>query len=460
MNILKNMDLCILLQGSLQLSKVILVILTFFSLNTFSETYRVMLPEIPERINYKDYKINYNFFILNQLYEPLLKITGNGFQSRILSFWNSSHNSKEFKLCYNDGLSFSNGKDISLKTFKTGLEGILDRMNYSYSLVPVDSKCVRIFLKKSEPDFFKRLVSFEFVLTYEDEGGIYGISPYEIESFIPGESLVLTTKKPFRFKKILFKKSFDFERISPLEVHEYNFMKKEVIPEIVKEKFRRFSYFLVEATYLLINIKNSKIREILFNCLDRKKLHEIVYGNIYSLKKMNTFFPLGVFENLNPKIEQKCIYPSLKNKVQFTFYYFEKNSNGELLINYMNEKLKSIGISIKLKKIEIGEFVKILQSNEKKYDLAIIAHGGRSIEEYLSSFFNSNFRYRVLNEAENFEKTNKRLNIKQSVNYLVNKRPVLPLVQLKKFFYYPAEIEIPKVGNERDINNYKIYEIK
>jgi len=454
------MALIMYLRASLSLTLNLVLFLSFGAQNSSAETFRVLLPAVPKKLDHNDFLINYNFFILNQLFEPLFYLTGDGYKSRILSHWSSDIDGQKYNFCHQKGIYFSNGKEVDIKNFEKSLSSLLKKMGKKYKIFKANDTCIKISFSKMFPDFIKRLTLFDNVLVLDDEKGKYGISQYKLSSFTPGEEIILASSENIRFNKVIVRKKFDEKKVKPLDIHEYNFVAYDHIPNMVKDKFRKFSFFLVESTYLLINISDPQVRSIIYNCVNRELVHEIIYGKEYSLKHMKSFFPVGVFESLNLEILQKCPAKKLGRKKEIGIYYFENNSNGEKLVEYINHTLNPYGISARLQKIGLNQFVNVLQSKEKKYDIAIIAHGGKSVNQYLSSFLDPDFRFRVIKKNVLAEKQFKIYDKKQKLEALVDSKFVLPLVQVKKFFYYPESLIMPKVGNERDINNYKIYEVK
>ncbi|OFZ27177.1 MAG: hypothetical protein A2381_11010 [Bdellovibrionales bacterium RIFOXYB1_FULL_37_110] len=436
----------------------IIFFLLFLTRITFGETFKVFLPDIPEVIDNKDHRTNYKFFYINQLFEPLFYYTGEGYKSRILENWNANTGFDNYQLCLRDDSYFSNGMklttDILINNLKSFIGNVVVKIHIE------SSKCLRLKFLLPYPEFVEKFSSFDYVITFTDQKGSYGISPYKITRFIPGKEILLTSiDSRLKYSSILilnFRNKQTFDGI----VQEYNYLNYVDIPNNIKKDYNKYAYFHVEASYLLTNDKDKKIRDIVYNCVDQKTIHEIVYGEDTTFRVMDEFFPLGVLEKLNYKIKRKCVFNGLEKRREIRFTYFQDKQKRIQLENYFNSVLNKYNIFIKAQQVGVNEAAKMLESKEKDYGVALILHGGRSIKDYMISFTNDSEKDRIIDTIDGIYKSKTKLSNEEKMHRLIKFNYVLPLVQIKKYYYYPRNFELPKVSNNMDLNNYKVYELK
>ncbi len=446
-----------------------------------SETYNVLVPNIPKTLNFKEFNFVPFFFILRQLHETIFKnVTESKYETDIIDSLTINNNFKMFTLCLKTGLNFSNGDavivDHLLFNLKLHVENKVLKKT-PLSITKKNKQCLSIVFESSYYKFIYDLSVEKSIFIHPksiNDRSLLGISPYKISKWTE-EILVLKawekTQQP-NIKTINFykwannhekRKSLgynlasidDFNKIVPTQDQKPYLIKQNKIPIV--------SMITIG---LILNIQDSGLRKTVWNCTKLDNLRRI-YPELDFLP-IKAYLPVGFLGGERGNVSQKC--QSQKEKVikKLKVVTYRKEL-AERFQSILDKDLVPLNIKPEVVYYEAPEFTKVI--GEGKYDIMLTSMDMDYID-YMRNFeiFYSksklkltsvenpilNKYYVIFPDLANYE--SKEQVLKTMSRSLVENHQILIMGQISRDYYFSKKFIWPL--NEKINANYQIKNLK
>ncbi|MBF0363854.1 MAG: hypothetical protein HQK49_22735, partial [Oligoflexia bacterium] len=178
-----------------------------------AETYKVVVPSIPDSLSYNDFNYTQYYFILNQLHKRMFSnVTESSYDTELFKTVKVKENHKNFDFCLKPDIKFSSGLSLTPSVIKENIDffhkkGIIKQKPNKYN---ISNDCLSIYFPKPYFDFIFDL-SFERAVVADpmsfNDKFLIGLSEYKILNFVKGKKLELVAykEKPFIDKIIFYK---------------------------------------------------------------------------------------------------------------------------------------------------------------------------------------------------------------------------------------------------------------
>jgi len=469
--------------GSRTLLFLFVMIFPFLCSYLFASSYKVLLPEIPDKLNYEGFNYAHSFFVLRQLHETTFKnVTLTKYESELVEKLKVKLNHKDFSFCIKENVKFSNGKILSNSIYKENLLRFEKVRVLKYSIKAVEligSKCINVKFSQSYKKFIFDLSAETAVIVYPpsfDKEILIGISPYTISKMNKNE-LVLTLESHVKNKPYIT--GIYFYRWHPAQkerskigynlnqIHDFNQI-PGISEEIAQQKLKQIKVpmFGMSLVTFIFNIQDFKLRDLLWNCLTLSQIQ-----TLYPEKKfinLKAYLPFGILGGEKGSINQKCPNNMILNKRKILIITYRKDKL-EKLSETLGKLLKPLSISPEIKALDINQFSKSLAN--RSYDVAMTGLELHNID-YMRNFsiFYSRSKDRITKVSNSVIDKNlpqfhtlrsydqKETVLKRMSRSLIFNRQLLILGQIWNNYHFPKNILI---NPQKSMNaNYQIKFLK
>lgn len=420
--------------------------------------FRVAMIEIPQRINPDDTDVNYAFYVIRQLYEPIFIF--NSFNtpiSGVLESWESNDNHQTYKFCLKKNIHFSNGKPLTVSILKDNIQ-YFDNKNFfkkRISSLKINGDCLDISFNEPYALFISDLMSYKMAIVDPDTRAsniVVGISPYYVAE-MNDKYIHLSTNYPLKYKNVYIVKWEPNKGDNLWNYDDINLIPGRYLNESETSKYMdEYNINLLKTYVLIINNPDPNIRKYLFNCIDYSGLRKLLYPSRKDFIDIGGVLPEGLPGAIESPVEQKCPDEPLKQRKSVKLLTFFSDSIKDLQ-NYMSTSLKKTNIDVEVLPIRPNELIDIMRSDEKKYDMTIV---GLDAFYSLSMSFFEHFMpgksmwttVQNLDLEKNIENYYKAENVDLQTNFLkqankslIDNYQVIPLFQENRTFYFSKKVK-------------------
>lgn len=429
--------------------------------------------------------------ILFNIYEGLVKVQSNGeLKPAIAESYSISNNGKTYSFVIRKNIKLSNGDLLTPQEVKKSFEKVMDNNFYGNS----KAKAIRdnvenieingntlIFTMKKESRLLLPIFTFEIGVNKGDT--LYGTGPYKIDSYSPGENLIVKENTNYwkeisgNLDVVEFKVIKDTQSaIMSMDMGEVDIVSKlepQYLDLINTDKYKVVKGEQNLVQQLSINNKKSplnnlKIREAIAYGINKD---EIISGvSMGEAKACGSGISPIVKAYYNKKTED--IYPYNVNKakelIKEAGFDNGLTLNLKVASNYgfnvdtaqvIKEQLGKIGITVNLDEVEWGSWLENVYSN-RDYDLTVIGLDGKidpyqTLERYIS---NNKRNFQNFNNVE-FDNIMKAIELETNedkLKELYNKAQYVLTKNVASIF-----IQAPNyiVVMNKNLSGYEIYPI-
>lgn len=446
----------------IKLIALIMLLLFSFSCSHRERSFSILSQEIPTRINPYDSHINYKLYILKQLFEPLFIYGSSGnYTSNILSSWNASEEHRIYTLCLKDGITFSNGKTLTVGDLKKNLLRLEQNKLIKKTIIALSTldSCMVVRFNDQYIRFPADLSSYTAAIIdpdTEDNNIVIGISDYVVKSITPDIIHLSTQNKDLTYSDIYFYKLAPHyeEGKAPYRIEnidDFNQLPVEYLPDFIRQ-FNKYEAPILLTLIAIINVKDRDVRNIIFNCLNYDELRHVFTPKRNSFKNIGGILPVGVLGAIETPPDQKCSFQPLKQRVNLTYIEALRPESIGPLQKYVDSRLLRYNIKLNIVKKDINELADMLFSEDKPYDFTIIGMDASSPDpfSFLQYFFDKDIlvtkvtsddlaplmnEYLATDNAENKKELARKAN-----QVLTDNFQVIPLYQDERLFYFPSGV--------------------
>ncbi|MBF0361148.1 MAG: hypothetical protein HQK49_09060 [Oligoflexia bacterium] len=431
------------------------------------DTWDAVLLGFPAKISPEVAGVNMGLYILKQTHEPLFRINDNGqYVSKLLLEWNRDDHFKTFTFCPNTNLIFSEGKSFDLDYFKSYLNNSLKKFNTAPSEISIyesntnknTHKCIQINFQKPSEYFLTYLTYYENApsLKSKDERIEYGLGSYWVDS-MDNMKIILKRKKSEsgKFNSIILHNFNDSSlNLNDRKIEDFNRVLIAQLPSWLAKEYTSYDVSLLQTVNLVINVKDSNLREFIYNCIDINSFRHAFVPNQKDFLSIKNILPIGLRQAQEGLPKQEC-NKHIRAKVNgksITFLNW-KDDNIESLTNYLKNLKKEFNVNIKLKNVSLNEFINVVLTKPHPYQLTVVALD--TVRPDYSAFYYYLAGYKdcltdieippikaTLTNIQNTKEFKDQLPFVDIINKEIEKNKIiLPLYQEMRKFYYPPRIK-------------------
>ena len=435
------------------------------------DTWDIIAVGLPKAITPSIANINMGLYILKQTHEPLLRYKKRTeLYSRLLESWDRDLEYKNFNFCLKSNLNFSKGTPYKVNLLAKDITRIGDKLDSNLQL-SVDNNCVKLQFDRSQKTFLDMLTKYENAPSHPSENKNWenGLGAFKI-SALNSKKISLTRKAKVNdgYNKINFwTYSGKDDSVLNLEgIEDYNRVLLQDLPLDKLKTYQRFNVALLQTINLVLNIKDSDLRESLFNCLEISEFRQAFMPEQNSFLDVGTILPIGIPYAKKERVAQKCDPQKSKSKSIFKFYNWNKSSSDSLKTYFRKLKEKT-GLNIEVIDITMNQFVEMILKSPHPYDLTVVALDATDVNynTYFSPIIDSksviDIKRGELQSLYKDFKSNKPT--EKSVYSITSKisemHLILPLYQEVRDFYFPKYIKSLTLG-KNDLEYLEISELR
>lgn len=417
---------------------------------------------LPSRISTELASLNIPLYILKQTHEPLLRQDdGQNFRSKILTDWSRSIDSTEYTFCPDTSRYFDSDHPFSVAYLREFI-GSKTRMFGAAFTVTETSACVKVKFSDKQTKYLAFLSLYDNAPTVKLPGGNEaGLGEFRLTR-LTNEEISLTRKHQVRngynFIICHLYNGLSDPKLKDHDMSDVNRIPETDIPEWVPERSYSFVNMVLKVAVLTLNVRDEKLRKLVYNCVDIKKLREVFYPHKKSFVQVQTVFPVGVTGAKAGAPPQTCTGEKLSGFPDLIFVAWRPYT-AEAFQEYFKEFKKRYGVGIKVKVMAPSEFLQTALTRPHPYNLTIM--GLDATRPEYSAFLDG-----VLPKDGFFDFDMPALTMKYEkmrhesdavlqtmlasafADEIADRSLVLPLYQDQRVFYYPRKIKNIAIGRE------------
>jgi len=420
----------------------------------------MVLKDIPVRITTADAGLNMSLYVLKQTHEPFLRTDdGENYYSRILTRWDRDLMSRNFTLCPDTSLEFSPGEKFSYDLFLTQISSATKGFARD-SDISKDGDCVRVRFPRPMRRFLDFLTLYEYAPTIKKDDLIEaGLGEYLPVSVRPETILLQRKRKVARgYNSIIMHKYTgpSDPNLENREISDFNRMQISTIPEWIKREYAYLDSSILQTVVLIINHPDKDVRKTVYNCMDVDALRRALYPTWEEFADVSNVLPVGVPGAIPGKPAQHCDGGLRKIAKPLVFINFGVNNDAQMAA-FMADFEKRTGISVSIKRLQDKEIQRTLYQAPRKYDLVIVSMG--AVRPDHTAFFDYlvrkdgyyDFKLGRLGDMFNRLQLEDEPSARNAVGarmaeLIASDYVLLPLLQVRRRFYYPRAIRNLTVG--------------
>ncbi len=450
----------------------------YFRLGGRGHTYFVLVEAVPQNINLSLFEYDRTAFVGYQIHDPMLKIGSNGAYSDVLSSWSANVEYNAYELCLRSNLRFSDGSLVSI----VDLDKNLRRMEAERLLtVPIqnviyNSMCVKVTFHQAYTAFLSQLTSARsaIVKVAEDGGVVAGLGQYRFTKMSSdyAELKYIGSESPYFDKVALvtprYVEAHDLTNIQDLNNVSANIRQKFIGPNIKKNR-----QIIPNMTYLLLGVRDKKIRRAISTCFNKDRYIEAVSGDLlasYKYYRADSFFPRALGANRSMISKRRC-QPYAGHNAKLNIIHFYPDIKKKLA-GFYRELSETSNVDIRLR-IRPHALLKLpLATVAREYDGVAIGESGLNPMAYLALFLSNNKNQFGKFASKKLQKLFAARSSKED-GALILENPLIelgieleledfavPLYELEKYFYLDRSISPPKFEIVGGISLFKIEKLE
>lgn len=404
-----------------------------------------------------------SFYILKQTHEPVFRRDdGENYTSRILTRWSRKIDYSQYTLCPDTRLFFDPQHPFSIDYFKGYIASLISKYGLT-ALVSESSGCFVIDFHKPVHNFMGYLASYENAPSIKTmPAAEEGLGPFAVVD-IGKDRVVLKRKEkvPNGFNHVIL---YDYKgegdpNLQNRSINDFNFIPPWDRPGWAKQSYLGFKNLQLKTQILLLNIPDSKLRSLVYNCIDIDKLRRSFFSRKDEFYDVQTLLPVGMPGAMPGKALQRCTLGKVNGKMRPLVLLNWRNDNFLQMRSFAETFNKATGIPLIIKNVTGKEFVSILHTKPHKYNLGIITNEIESSNQYgfFTAYFGKENRLdfdspnlsQGYNSLMHTEDPLKRRAIAVSMaGSIASNHAVLPLYQGNDTLLYPRYIKNLTAGRE------------
>ena len=433
------------------------------------QTWDVLTLGLPKTVDPTIFSVNIGYYILKQTHEPYFRFqAANGeYTSKILSNWKLNYKDNSLTLCTKPETKFENNVSFNPYYIKNHLTPIFNKTKISFK-TKIVLNCITFSFQNKETNILKLLSSYgnapSVKTSYKNIE--YGLGEYYCQS-IAADHILLVKRSNSNsyFKDIRFtnyKEGRKEEIMSNPEIEDFNRVYVADIPPWVVKNYASYGISLLQTIVLLINVKDPKIRGILYNCTDIKKLRQAFMPGQKEFFNIANILPIGMIGAKEGLAKQSCnpdyeYLKSYKAKASLKLWNW-KSDNLAQMTKFVENLNKHLRLNIKLINVDENKLIEEAFKKPHPWDLVIVALGATapSYSAFIKYLFDDKYLLYDLKIPNNIKSVFQEIsrnddgiksNIGKILAYLTKERSVLPLYQEVRKFYYPKDLKNLGLGN-------------
>lgn len=442
--------------------------------------------------------------ILFNIYEGLMKIQSNGeLKPAIAEKYNISNDGKTYTFIIRKNIKLSNGDILTPEMIKEAYLKVMEKDFSGNS----KAKAIKDNIDKITVDGDKliftlkipsklQLPIFTFEISKKIDGTLYGTGPFKIDSYSPGENIIVKKNRYYWEKTsgnldvVEFKIIKDTQSaIMSMQMGEVDLIAK-LEPQYL-DLINQKDFTIVKGEQNLVQqlsinnskspLNNLKVREAIAYAINK---NDIINGvSMGEAKACGSGVSPIVKAYYNPETENIFKYNIEKSKELLKEAGYENGLNLNLKVasNYgfnvdtaqvIKEELGKAGINVQLDEVEWGSWLENVYSN-RNYDLTVIGLDGKidpyqTLERYISNNkrnfqnFNNKEFDSVMNEIKLETNQNKLKELYKKAQYILTKNVASVFIQapnyivvmnkkLSGYVIYPVyvqDLSVIKINNK------------
>lgn len=428
----------------------------FWTGRQYGGVWKALLADCPKTITTSGVISTGQFYLLKQTHEPLFRSDdGHNFTSKLLLGWNRSADSSLYTLCPDTNLEFDAGKPFSADYFFDYMKKTVATFDPAGSAVR-KGDCVEIRFNKSRKSFLPFLTDYAKAPTVSvAAGNEVGLGPYKYKAGGPDWIELARKKRVFRgYNSIIAyqHKGAGDPLLEDRTIQDFNKISSVEIPGWAKEDYLGFKDISINSVFLVINLPEKNLRDMVYNCMDVRGLRTAFFPERKEHVDIARILPVGLPGAKPGLVAQNCAQEGGERYEKLVYANLDTGDARELkeFFEVFNAKT---GIKIEVKNIRPEDFLASLEKNPKKYNLTIVSADASNIDtDFYLDFFGwldyplpeaKKLYARMKKEDDPEQKTRLMMRISEIFS---EERVILPLYQSLREYYYPHEIKNLIVG--------------
>ena len=300
-------------------------------------------------------------------------------QSKLLKLWKRNLDDTEFYLCpITPSIKFKDGTSFDSYYLSSFLRKIIPKIYSNKYQVKLISDCLFIEFEKSFSNFFKKLSYYENApsLPINKKGFSLGLGQYDIVEKT-SLSLKLKRKKKVRngYNKINFLKYYSgLTSKLNTKIEDYNRVLINNLPRKIKNQYKKYDVTLLQSVNLVLNIKNPKLRFLIFNCLPIKKFTRSFAFGQKKFKWIKTILPIGMPYSKEGLVKQKCLKEDFQGlQSQKLVFLNWRQDNVEAITAFFKSFSLEFGIKVHIQNASLSSFVDQVLKKPHNYQMTVVA---------------------------------------------------------------------------------------
>ena len=426
------------------------------------QTWEMLSLGLPDKITPQVAHINMGFYILKQTHEPLFRYNDDGqFYSKVLSSWSRSIDNRQFILCPNQKLVFSNEIYFTTDFLKNFISRTATKLGKVH--LNLTDQCLSVLFDKPQEGFLRQYSDHELSPSIPSNNPRieYGLGPFVVES-ISSQEIDLRRKdfieNGYNVIRVINYKGRNDPNLNNKFIEDFNRVYISDLPSWVKEEYANYGVMLSQSINLLINHPDKELRDIIYNCLDIERFRKAFMPLQEDFYSIENILPVGMVGAKKGLPSQQCKLLKPRNfKLKFVNW---KQDNVEQLFDFFRDFFERLNIQINIENISASEFLSRVSKKPHRYELTVIALDAirpdyRVFYEYLINGRQAIVDYDVPRATEIYntlvrsEGEKEKRNLIEKLNDVLKKEAViLPLYQEVRRFYYPKHIKNLRLGKD------------
>lgn len=440
---------------------ILFVLLSVFCVSAKAEddSWKVLIPGLPERVFASDESNSTSFYVLTQTHEPVFRWKdGENYSSKLLKKWSRSLDYRHFEFCLDTSLEFSSGDKFGADQFAVQVSSFTSGYSSKFSLTKYGT-CVRVSFDVPKKDYLYFWTLYAHAPTKRvSENMELGLGPFYVDTISKNRILLRRRKNVrggYNAIELLDYRGGGDPNLNNHEIKDFNLIPPRDIPEWVKKSFFSYKNPEMRSLVLLINHPDEKVRAGVYNCIDIKALREAYFPGKMDYFDIASILPMGVPGAAAGFPQQNCGKPRIfGRRLRFANWM---DGNQETMRKFAEMFQAKSGLALVLDRYGMDDFALAIERRPRPFELAMImVYVSSSPKESFRMFFNKgelydfevprlSSRYRELSddvETSALDETYRKLALEISRHALA-----LPISQGMRTLYYPKEIKNFYVGS-------------
>jgi len=422
------------------------------------DSWKVLIPGLPERVFAADEWNSTSFYILKQTHEPIFRwADGENFSSKLLDEWSRSLDYTRFKFCPRRELEFAAGGAFGFEDFAVLVSSFTSGYSSHFEMRK-DDRCVYISFDSPKKDYLHFWTLYRNAPTRRVGINVEaGLGSFYVKS-MSKDKISLSrggrVRGGYNAVEFLNYKGGDDERLNDRSIQDFNMIPPAAIPEWIKSTSLSFENPEMKTLVLIINHPDQKVRSRVYNCIDIKSLREAYFPGKMDYYDVATILPMGVPGAIPGLPGQRCDESgAVYGRLRFANWM---TNNKTAMERFASDFKARSGLAMRVDQYDMSGFAQAIGLRPRPFDLAIImVYVASSPGEFFQMFFNKGELYdfevpRLSAEYRILPVLEKELAMGEIYRKLAmeiaDHALALPVSQGRRTLYYPKEIKNFNVG--------------